>query len=191
MRKKMLVAVLLCGVLLVAVVAAWATRDTRPIPPSGVRCFTTTIRLPVRPADRTGWSKPGFQVTQAAKLKSGEIIAPVLRVMRPNFRGFMGGVRVDPIWEATYHSLGEGQAKLDIAVDEDIDQYIILVRRVPTAERRGDDPWRVWTFGPEDITNEIVMPGFDAMEPLSTRQDAADLLEKDRIARAFASELQS
>jgi hypothetical protein len=163
--------------------------DRQPNAPVGVHCYTKTERVPVTPTNGDEWRKPGYQVTQFAQLRSGEIVAPILRVVRPNFRGFMGGVRHDPIWEETYHAMGEGQAKLDLPIDDEIEKYIVLVRRIPTSDNPGEGPWRIWVFGPQDLSRDLVMPRYDNMEPFSNRKDADDLLQKDRTAKAFALDL--
>jgi hypothetical protein len=179
----------LTGVALVLTLSLWSYREGYPDAPDGVRCFDKTESVPVSQGDNVGWIKPGYQVRPFVRLKSGEIVAPVLRVVRPNFRGFLGGVRHDPTWEANPHFLGDGQAKLDLPVHVDIDQDLVLVRRVRSAELSGQDSWRLWVFGPEDGRRGLVMPRFETMELLGDRKDAAALLEKDQKASAFATQL--
>lgn len=191
MPKKVVVLGMLAvvGIGLIVAITFWTMTERQPNAPEGVRCYTKTERVPVSPTDANEWKKPGYQVTQFAKLKSGEIVAPILRVIRPNFRGFMGGVRHDPVWEETYHAMGEGQAKLDLPLDTGIESYIVLVRRIPTNDNPGVDPWRVWMFDPQDLGRGLVMPRFDNMELFSNRRDANELLLKDRAAKEFAMDL--
>lgn len=177
----------IAAICVVAAVASWAYIEEQPNPPDGVRCYTMTERVPVSPLDR--WEKPGFQVTQFAKLRSGEVVAPILRVVRPNYRGFMGGVRHDPIWEGAFRYLGERQAWFEIPIDDEIEHYIVFVRRLATHEKPGDTAWRTWVFVSDDTGRKLIMPSFDRMEPLSSRKDASALLEKHKIAKTYAMEL--
>lgn len=189
-KKNVVVGILaVAGIGLIGAIAFWATTKRLPNSPDGVRCYTKTERVPVKPTDGGEWRRPGYQVTQFAQLKSGEIVAPILRVIRPNFRGFMGGVRHDPVWEATYHAMGEGQAKLDLPLDAEIENYIVLVRRIPTDDSPGVDPWRVWNFNLQELNRGLVMPRFDNMELFSNRKDATDLLRRDQSAKEFAMDL--
>jgi hypothetical protein len=177
------------GTGIIVAIAYWTMTDDHPNPPQGVRCYVKTERVPVSPTDEDEWKKPGYQVTQFAKLKTGEIVAPILRVDRPNFSGFMGGVRHDPVWEETYHAMGEGQAKLDLPIDDGIESYVVLIRRIPANENPELDPWRVWTFDQQDVSRGLLMPRFSKLELFANRKDANDLLQKDRMAKEFAMEL--
>lgn len=163
------------------------TRESVPTPPAGVRCYTNTLRVIVSPGAH-GWPGKGFQVCQFVKLRSGEIDAPLLRIVRPNYRGFMGGVRYDPQWENTFAYMGDRQALLDLPVANEIDFHFVLVRRLLSGDDNSANPWRIWEFGPDLAGKELAMPPFETMALLSD-PNLGDLLEKDRLASVFVSQL--
>jgi hypothetical protein len=189
MRMKVAAGVLIAIAVLGTILVLWY-REHEPTPPEGVRCFRNVKRIVVRP-NREGWGKAGYQAVQFVKMKSGEVLSPVLRVVRPNFRGFMGGVREDPTWETTFHFLGEGQAKIEVPVHEQIDEHLILVRILPDRGARADGPWRVWTLNVNQIDAEITMPRFGSLDMYSDRKDLGDLEDLNRRGEEFAMYLGS
>jgi len=140
--------------------------------------FTETKRLPVTERDPAEWKK-GYQVKQFIRLTSGEIIAPILQVERPRFRGPGGSVRAELVLESTFHFLGEGQAHIHIPLADDIDQFAILIRRLEGRGALGDDPWRFWQVSPKEVSNGFVMPNIETLGLFRDRKDATDLLERE------------
>ena len=186
-RRTTVVLSVLAAIAVIVFAAPLFTRYRLPTPPEGVRCYTNTVTMPVSPG-ANGWPGKGFQVCQFVKLRSGEIAAPVLQVVRPNYRGFMGGVRHDPRWISTFAYMGDGQAVLELPVASEIDSHSVLVRRLMNGDETATHPWRVWTFVAVGSGKELVMPPFETM-PLFSDSLPPDLLEKNHKAEAFVSQL--
>jgi len=163
-----------------------------PKPPDGVRCFENTQEIAVRPNDPEEWNQRGYQQMQFARLKSGEIVAPVLQIVRPNFRGLMGGVRHDPVWECQVHFLGGGQGRIDIPVDSEIDLHIILIRRLDGPGKLGGDPWRVWEIDTIVLRNAgfVVLPRIETLEIFDNREDKNAMLARQNAGAEFAEKLE-
>jgi len=171
----------------------WICASIEPKPPPGVQCFPKTARIDAQPTDRDEWTI-GYNIKQVAvKLKSGDKVAPILRVIRPNFRGFMGSVRTDPIWECQSHFLGEGQAYFDLPLDADIEEYILGLRRIEGVGKPGNDPWHVWMVSQKKVgmsgSGTLIVPRVEGLALLDDNNDAKDLLEKYESAERFASYL--
>ena len=119
------------------------------------------------------------------QLKSGEVAAPLLRVVRPNFRGFMGGVRYDPIWEGTFQALAANQPKLDIPADAEIDRHIVLIHRIRPDEAEEDDVWRIWAFTPAEAADGLAVPDVSKQKRLVDEPEAEAWLTKLQRAEEF------
>lgn len=175
--------------------AGGCTSTIEPKPPNGVRCFKKTLRLQVRPTNLPEWKESGYQIVRFVRLASGEFVAPILQVTEPRFSGPMGEVRHDRVWQSVLMALGSGQAHIDLPLDDEIEEHLIIIRRIRSDAMNGDDPWRVWTVALKDIAageNSILMlPVFDALGLLKQRKDEKDLLTKYGTANAFQLEVKN
>ena len=96
-KKLALAFVLFVGVSAIIGIVAWSFIDggvVPPNPPAGVRIFARTKQISINGRDPAEWKK-GYQVKQFVRLASGDVVAPILKVERPRFTGFMGAVRTE------------------------------------------------------------------------------------------------
>ena len=178
--KKLAFALLLFGAIgVILAIAFWPKALVWPEPPAGVRIFEETKRVSVSGRDPLEW-KNGYQMKQFIKLRSGEIVAPILQVQRQRRSGFMGAIRTDIVLEDTFHYLGGRRPKIEIPIADDIDRFVLLVRRLDGIGQLGTDPWRYWEASPEDIDDGFTMPHIETLELFDDRKDAAELLDKEK-----------
>ncbi len=181
--------IILAGAIAVTCVAIVFIASRKKPPPTGVERFSKSVRVEFvasDPADAQ-W-KLGYDLVVFAKLSNGEIVAPVVQVERPRFSGFMGGIRVERVWEATSHGIHQRQPAENFPVHDKITQYDLLVRQRASTDQAVPE-WRIWLVpvdrvrGHESAT--LQLPDIQSLPLLSERADQAALLAKERAAREY------
>jgi hypothetical protein len=161
--------------------------------PPGVREFRSVHKIPVALGNISTMNSSdpyprGYQYRTFVSLKSGEIVAPVLRLKNPRMNrcDFFPRVHLENYLGTGMSAVGENFEYLELPKDDEIDTFLILLRRI------GEDPWRVWELNSDTVFAEegavLALPPLEPLPLLETRSDAKELLSKGEAAQACVEE---
>jgi len=116
-------------------------------------------------------------ITRFMKLKSGEVVCPIIKSKQAAFTGPSGGVQVVNEWQQLGIPIGDGHNLIELPVRTDIATFIFLVRKYNAPGVPSDSPMRIVYVDPDVINSKSVkLNRFDTL-PIF-REDA----ESDRLS---------
>jgi hypothetical protein len=151
-------------------------------PPPGTRAYRDVHKVPIgfQNASVGDSGKKGYQSLTFVVLKSGEVVAPIRLVNRPQKNGH---VYFLDVWEHGIWFVGEGQAFLELPKDDEISVFLVLLRHI------GKEEWHVWEL-PSELAFQhdanLELPTLDGLPRLDDRKDANELIERSRAASQAA-----
>ena len=187
----------LCGVCGLLIQMGCNTETQRL--PQGVECFTDSQRYEVvvgghrlqkhvyleeedEKALKERQREPSYVIVTLTKLKSGDIVAPLVQV-KEGRRGSMGRSFQVDTWRRVDWVIAAGQTYIDLPIDERIDHYLFIIRSpgedVGESHIHQMDAAELRQTGNQTLS----VPGVSELALLKDKENSQDTVELISVAQ--------